>query len=252
LFVNAFLAYSLTDEAHMIVLAVIGLAAIVFFLGMPVYWSWRFAARYSPQPDARLPDDQLPRAAVLLSIRGADPSLRLCLEGLLAQDYPDYDIRIVVDNAADPAWEIVRAVVADHPVRSVTISLLETRFGTCALKLSALIQSIRALDESYGVVATIDADVVPHRSWLRDLATPFADPRVGAATGVRWYMPVRRNLGTMVRYLWNAGAVTQMAAFRIPWGGSMAYRAELFRTTDLLRRWQHSFCEDAGTTALLQ
>jgi cellulose synthase/poly-beta-1,6-N-acetylglucosamine synthase-like glycosyltransferase len=60
------------------------------------------------------------------------------------------------------------------------------------------------------VLAVIDADAVPHRWWLRDLVAPLSDPRVGVATGNRWYMPEHANWGSLVRYLWNVGAVVQV------------------------------------------
>src|SRR5262249_46351356 len=115
------------------------------------------------------------------------------------------------------------------------------------LKSSALIQALSGLDESIQAVALIDADVVPYRNWLRDLMRPFADPKVGTTTGFRWYVPKgKANLWTLIRSVWNAGACTQMAAFNIPWGGSMALRTSLFRETDLLERWSHSFGEDTS------
>jgi cellulose synthase/poly-beta-1,6-N-acetylglucosamine synthase-like glycosyltransferase len=94
--------------------------------------------------------------------------------------------------------------------------------------------------------------VIAHRQWLRDLARPFADPRVGATTGIRWFRPEDSAWGTLVRYVWNAGACSQMMAFRIPWGGSLAFRAQLFRDTDLLERWRHCFCEDTVSYAFLR
>ena len=111
---------------------------------------------------------------------------------------------------------------------------------------------IGELDTSFQVVALIDADVIPHGNWLQDLVQPFHDARVGATTGVRWYKPLNANWGSLVRSLWNAAAVSQMYAFCIPWGGSMAFRAELFRDTDLLECWKHSFCEDTPSYKVLR
>ena len=38
-----------------------------------------------------------PKAVVILALRGDDPFLRRCLEGLLAQEYDHYAVRIVGD-----------------------------------------------------------------------------------------------------------------------------------------------------------
>ncbi|MDB9335702.1 glycosyltransferase, partial [Nodularia spumigena] len=54
-----------------------------------------------------LPDEQLPKTAVILCLRGADPFLPNCIEALLNQDYPEYDLKLIVDSPQDPAWQIV-------------------------------------------------------------------------------------------------------------------------------------------------
>ena len=74
------------------------------------------------------------------------------------------------------------------------------------------------------MVALLDADTIPHRTWLRELVAPLADPRVGAATGNRWYMPAEAGWAGLVRYLWNAAAVVQMYCYGIAWGGTLALK----------------------------
>lgn len=64
---------------------------------------------------ALLADGDCPQAAILLSVRGDDPCLAQCVEGLLQQDYPRYTVRIVVDHVEDPAWKVIDRVVKRHP-----------------------------------------------------------------------------------------------------------------------------------------
>jgi cellulose synthase/poly-beta-1,6-N-acetylglucosamine synthase-like glycosyltransferase len=237
----------------MLSLAVFSAFLALFFLAFQVYWACRFALRYVPRSAPKLMANGLPRATVLLCIRGADPSLLNCLNGLLHQDYPDYDIRIVIDSADDPAWDIVSATLARTDLPTVKVNVLVNRQETCSLKLSALVQAIGELEEATAVVALIDADVIPYRHWLRDLVQPLVDPQVGATSGVRWYMPRgQSSWGTLVRSAWNGAACAQMDALHIPWGGSMAFRAELFRQSDLLERWARSFVEDTGSHRVLR
>jgi hypothetical protein len=40
-----------------------------------------------------------------------------------------------------------------------------------------------------GIIAFLDADSVPAADWLASLLAPLADPDVGAATGIRWFVP---------------------------------------------------------------
>jgi hypothetical protein len=124
--------------------------------------------------------------------------------------------------------------------------------GTCSLKISAQIQAVRELDETVEVIALIDADAVPARNWLRTLVAPLADARTGGVTGIRWFAPARPTWGALVRHVWNAASQTQMHAFAIPWGGTLALRARLFREDDLLAEWRRSFCDDSGAGDLLR
>src|SRR5438132_10589985 len=158
----------------------INLAILIALVSLQLIWAWRFA-RLFPPPSVRLVNEQeLPRVVVLLPIRGADPSLAGCLRGLLNQDYPHYDVRIIIDSREDPAWRLVHEIVGTKPDPRVQVSLLETRRQTCGLKSSALLQAIGTLKESHQVIALIDADVIPHPGWLRDLVLPLTDPKVGA------------------------------------------------------------------------
>ncbi len=193
------------------------------------------------------PDDTpyCPKAAVVLCLRGSDPFLTDCIDALLDQDYPRYEIRIVVDCREDPAWQVVEEVVQQREATNVRIDPLSERRGTCSLKIAGMLQAISTLDSSHEVVVLLDSDTIAHRTWLRELVAPLADERVGAAAGNRWYMPADASRGSLVRYLWNVAAVVQMYWYGIAWGGSMALKTNVFDRSDLLERLAHAFGEDS-------
>ena len=199
-----------------------------------------------------LADDACPKAAVILCLRGADPFLPNCLQALLNQDYPHYDLHVVVDHPDDPAWSIVEDVVKQCHATPIHLQPLRDHRLTCSLKCSSLVQAISSLDDAYDVIVQVDADTIPHRQWLRELVTPLADEQVGASTGSRWYMASESSWGTMVRYAWNAAAVVPMYWGRIAWGGTLAIKAQVFRDSDLLHRWGHAFCEDTMINTCLR
>src|SRR5262249_4112160 len=100
-----------------ILLEIAGLTVMGVLLALPVFWAWRLALWYVRHARA-VPagPTYLPRACVILSLRGADPSLGECLAGLLRQDYPAYEVHIIVDSTVDPAWEAVEKILArGHP-----------------------------------------------------------------------------------------------------------------------------------------
>jgi cellulose synthase/poly-beta-1,6-N-acetylglucosamine synthase-like glycosyltransferase len=230
--------------AWAIVAAVLAFFTLLPVAGMAVAWgyfAYRSRAGYKPpQP--------LPEVAVLLPLRGADPSLEACLRGLLAQDYPTHRVHIVIDSAEDPAQAVVARVLAEAGARAASVHV-ETRriLGTdCSAKVSAQLQVLTALDNEVAVIAFLDADCVPSPNWLREIVAPFSDPRIGATTGVRWSAPRDEGSGTLARYVFLGMIYPQHFLYRIPWGGSFAIRRSAIQSTGLLEHWTRCLGEDTS------
>ena len=233
----------------------VGLAASQALMVARFCWVLLRGARSERQTEPSCPKTPYcPKTAVVLCLRGPDPFLPACIEALLKQDYPRYDVRIIVDSPNDPARQLAEESAekaAGQPPQVEIVPLIDRR-DSCSLKCSSVLQAVAGLDESYEVVALLDADTVPHPSWLRDLVAPLADDRVGASTGNRWYMPADGSFGALVRYAWNAAAVVQMFWYEIPWGGTLALKTETLRRSDLLDRWSRAFCEDTMVYSALR
>jgi cellulose synthase/poly-beta-1,6-N-acetylglucosamine synthase-like glycosyltransferase len=236
--------------AWAIVAAVLAFFTLLPVAGMAVAWGY-FAYRTAkgfkpPQP--------LPEVAVLLPLRGADPSLEACLKGLLAQDYPAYRVHIVIDSDEDPAQAVVARILADAgpPAASVHVETRRILGTDCSAKLSAQRQALVALDGGAEVIAFLDADCIPSPDWLCELVAPFSDPRVGATTGFRWSAPRDTGWGTLVRYVFYGVAFPQHFLYRIPWGGSLAIRRSAVESTGLLEHWTHCLCEDTSAYGRLR
>ncbi len=203
-----------------------------------------FVRRLKRSRQPLIGDLDAPQAVVILCLRGGDPFLEKCIEGLVQQDYPSYRVDFLLDSEHDPAAEILQAALARYPFSDYEIRTLKNPLSTCSLKCSSLIQAVEGLDSSVKFVALLDADTVPHSTWLRELATALVPENIGAATGNRWYMPEQPSTGAMVRYLWNAAAVVQMYHYQIAWGGTLAIKIDTIRRANLLDRWRTSLCED--------
>lgn len=197
--------------------------------------------RWKPR---RLEDADCPKAAVILCLRGKDPFLDECIEALLGQDYPDYEVHVVIDHASDPARSVVETCVNRLEATNIQVEILENRRDTCSLKCSSLLHAMGRIGDSREVVALLDADTSPHPTWLRELVAPLLEEGVGAATGNRWYMPSNPSIGATVRYFWNTFAIVHMVWLRIAWGGSLAIKMDVIRNTNLLDAWGRAFCED--------
>ncbi|MEO3706387.1 glycosyltransferase [Trichormus azollae] len=191
-----------------------------------------------------LSDEQLPKTAVILCLRGADPYLPNCVRFLLKQNYPHYDLKLIIDSPEDPAFKIVKEAITEIGATNFQISTLRTVRHNCSLKCSSLVQAVSDLDNSYQVVALVDADTIVHPNWLRELVSPLTDDKVGLTTGNRWYVPTGKYWGSLVRYAGNVSTVVQMFLFQVPWGGSLAIKKELLNQTELLEKWGEAFGDD--------
>jgi len=227
----------------------IALIGLVQIIGVRHYTHWLRSCRCVRE---ELTD--FPRVAVILSLRGADPFLEECLERLSMQDYPDFEIHVVVDHPTDPAREVVERWATAHADCLLKLSFLEERSTQAYLKTSAVRQGVLSLDETISVVVLADADTLAYRHWLKDMVVPLlgndvGDDRgddVGVVTGNRWYDPNVSGWGSLVRYLYNAACVVPMYLMRATWGGSLSLRREVFGMEYFANRMLDTPCEDAA------
>jgi cellulose synthase/poly-beta-1,6-N-acetylglucosamine synthase-like glycosyltransferase len=233
-------------------IAIILVVALVGFYASQCYMTIGFVRKLRNWRPVRLDDADCPKAAVILCLRGEDPFLRECIDSLLCQDYPDYEVRVIVDHESDRARSVAEECVRRREATNVKISILQDRLDTCSLKCSSLLQAVHEIGDSRDVIALIDADASPHPTWLRELVAPLLTEGVGAATGNRWYMPANPSVGATVRYFWNVFAIVQMYWHRIAWGGSLAIRMDVIRQANLLQRWGQAFCEDTMLYEILR
>ena len=209
----------------------------------PTFWNWE---------STPLQDSDCPKTVVCLNLRGLDPFLKTALPALLNQDYPNYDVIIVVDHPDDPVYALAEEVIKASDKNNVKLGVLKNRKETCSLVNSSLIQTIQSNLNDYEVVAMIDADAMPHKTWLRELVAPLRNKKIGAVTGQRWYFPPRANMGDLIRYIWNIPAVLQMIFFKIPWGGSLGIRIDVLQKCKVLDYYEKALVQDVPLFNILK
>jgi GT2 family glycosyltransferase len=100
-----------------------------------------------------------PRISVIVCTRNGAATLRECLDGLMALDYPDSQLIVVDDGSTDAT----RAIASEFPVRVLSA-------GGHGLGHARNV----GLEASTGeIVAYIDDDAWPDPDWLRYLAAEF-------------------------------------------------------------------------------
>lgn len=118
----------------------------------------------------REPPKSLPDVSVVVCTYNRAGVLGKCLEGLRRLDYPRFEV-VVVEG---PSTDGTRELLDGYP--DVTRVQNETR----NLSISRNLGIAASAGE---IVAFIDDDAVPDRSWLRELVSSYDDPTVGAAGG---------------------------------------------------------------------
>lgn len=190
-----------------------------------------------------------PRVLLIVPCRGVDEGFEQNMVALLTQDYPNYLVWFVVSHRSDPAYDLLSRLLTD---RSSRYSAKGTRLlvaGSCtssSQKVHNLLCCIDNAPPDVQVFAFADTDVKVGPTWLSDLVGPLANPKVGATTGYRWFIPTRPNLATLTLSCLNA-KVAQMlgqTSFNLAWGGSMAIRVETFHRCSLYWHWQKSLADD--------
>ncbi len=147
-----------------------------------------------------LVDSDLPGLTVLVPMHNEERVAKQCLATLLRCEYPRDRLEIVPinDHSEDRTGEIIDAIAAENP----EIRPLHRDKGHRG-KPAALNEALQTA--SGEIVLVFDADYLPSRGALRDLAISFKDPEVGAVMGRVIPINTRSNLLTRLLDLERSG-----------------------------------------------
>lgn len=185
----------------------------------------------------------LPPATVIVPVKGDDVGLRQNLAALASLDYPDYELIVTANRAADIPPGVL-------PPR-VKVLLAHGTDSASSEKVQNLAAAVRAARQNSQIFAFADSDGQVTARWLQALVAPLADPAVGASTGYRWFTPDPPTFWTLMRGVWDAVCAGMLGPGDNPfaWGGSMAIRKETFYDVRVLDYWRETVSDDYALTA---
>jgi len=125
------------------------------------------------------PADAPPPVTVLKPVCGLEYGLYENLRSFCDQDYSEFQVVFGVRDPDDPAIPVIRRVIDEFPGRDAVL-VVDGRVVGGNLKVSNLANMFPAARHDLLVIA--DSDMRVDRNYLRAVAAPFGDPRVGAAT----------------------------------------------------------------------
>src|SRR5579863_8188744 len=216
-------------------LAIFGLVTSTVFTAMvlsavPEYLRQRRAA-YSRLDT---PPAFTPGLSLLKPLHGDEPGLEPHLATFFEQDYPQYEILFCARTAEDAGLAIARRVAARYPhIPTKFLFTGEPPYINAKVRSMELMESEAAHD----ILIISDSDVRVTPDYLRAVALPFADPRVGgitclyrgvAAEGGLWAR--LEAVGMSVEMTAGVLAARMMEGMQFTLGPTMAFRRETIRS----------------------
>jgi len=219
----------------LLALGVFGLVTSTVFAGM-VLWA---VPGYLRERRAALAQLQArpgftPPLTLLKPIHGDEPGLEAHLATFFLQDYPEYEILFCTRSPDDPGLATARRVAARYP--EIPVKFLSTGGEPDYINAKVASMERMEVEAAYEILVISDSDVRVASDYLRSVALPFADPRVGgmccpyrgvAAEGGLWAR--LEAVGMSVEMTSGVLAARLMEGMQFVLGPTMAFRRETIR-----------------------
>ncbi|HUC52545.1 MAG TPA: glycosyltransferase family 2 protein [Candidatus Cybelea sp.] len=193
-----------------------------------------------------------PRVAVLCPCKDMEPGLERNLISLTEFERQNYEIFFILASGSDPARSIVERVAKTSRVKAHVI--LAGSPTNCSEKVNNLRVAVEQLPPEFEVLVFVDSDGRPGKRWLHHLVAPLGNVTIGATTTMRWLIPNRSNLPTVLLAAWNAPVVTMLTekGRNFCWGGGTAVRRSIFEQSGVLDQWRNTVSDDYSLTRALE
>lgn len=93
---------------HELLVSIICFLAVLLLIALS---NWRALRRLSDYAS----DADCPPVSILVPARNEELTIRDCVQSLLAQDYPEFEVRVLDDASTDGTLPILRGLASDHP-----------------------------------------------------------------------------------------------------------------------------------------
>jgi ceramide glucosyltransferase len=157
------------------IVLVLAASPFVYYL-LALYSTARYfsAAQKESSPNQSF----FPPISCLKPIKGLDEDDYENFASFCRQDYPDYEILFCVDQD-DPAVPVLEKLIHNFPDRQIRLI-----FGSGRTAINDKVaRLVRLVDEAqHNLLVITDGDIRVTPDYLRTVAAPFRDPKVGGAT----------------------------------------------------------------------
>ena len=218
----------------LLAIAVFGLITSSVFTGLTVAAVPRYLReRRAAERELKERPGFTPPLTLLKPVHGAEPDLDAHLASFFEQDYPEFEILFCARQPDDAGLEIARRVAAQYPkIPAKFFSTGEPPY------INAKVASMELMERSatHDILIISDSDVRVTPDYLRAVALPFADPKVGgmcclyrgiASGGGLWAR--LEAVGMSVEMTSGVLVARMMEGMQFVLGPTMAFRRETIR-----------------------
>ena len=175
-----------------------------------------------------------PPLTLLKPLHGNEPGLERHLATFFEQDYPDYEILFCTRDPADPGLEAARRVAARFP--NVPARFFATGGQPDYINDKVISMELMEAHAAHEILVISDSDVRVAPDYLRSVALPFVDPKVGAVTCPYRGVAVQGGLwsrleavGMSVEMTAGVLVARSVEGMQFALGPTMAFRRETIR-----------------------
>jgi ceramide glucosyltransferase len=221
-------------------LAVLGLVTSTVFAGMVLAAVPGFLRkRRLALAMLRARPGYTPPLTLLKPLHGAEPGLEAHLKTFFEQDYPEFEILFCARSAHDAGLATAQRVAANYP--QIPAKFLSTGGYPDYINAKAASLEVMEAAAAHQILVISDSDVRVTPDYLRAVALPFADQRVGAMccvyrgvaapqAGARPGLWARLEaVGMSVEMTSGVLAAQAMEGMKFVLGPTMAFRRETIR-----------------------
>lgn len=212
---------------NLLLLLLFGLATLV---QLALWWGvFGRLARHPTSGSGRAATVGSPCSVIVCARNEAD-NLRTFLPGILAQQYPDFEVIVVNDASSDGTEEVLSAMAQQYPGALRIVHLFEKKGPG---KKHALSEGIAAA--KHDILVLTDADCQPASPhWLAEMTRPFERPETEIVLGYGPFFPKNTLLNRWACYetAFTALQYLSMTLAGMPYmgvGRNLAWRKPLFR-----------------------
>ncbi len=213
-------------------------------------------ASLGKQPGCKMPGagelpKEAPKVAIIVPVAGNTPHMKLSLQSLLNQDYPDYEIFFVTRDFEEPATFLVKEVSKGN---EKTQHIVAGQTNKCAQKNQNLIAGITAVSPSVEILVFCDSTHLAPPNLISNLVKDIINGEMDMTSGYHRIIPGDSRPATL-GMVWTVLSFQLLQGnpfFSQPWGGAMAITREAFEAHRVHQLWARSVVDDVSLGAFMR